>query len=627
MTIGSQKISIYKNVFDTQSQYTITIDDALSRIKNGKSAQAIITIRNEPDENRQSNLKNSLPSVTFSGIFKERIDEAMISHSGFICLDFDNVNVTEYKEKFKQWEHSYATWTSPRGNGVKVLLRIANPKKHREHFAALIKLYPNTDAKCANESRVCYESYDPEIYINREAKVFTQCLKIEVVETKKVSNDIFEVYRKLITWTEGSTKTDKSFHQGNRNYFVYVMAGAMCRFGISEESASQLIVSDYSQNDFTKKEIERAIRNAYKKNNTSYGTAEFSNGQIRTKETLYEINPQILEEGFNLDDVIYGSDVYEGAVNIYEKGYTTAETTHIPKLDEFFKFKRGELTVLSGIGNYGKSNYLYQLLLIKSYFDGIKWAIFSPEHTPAEEFYFDFTEMLLGCRADGGATDKPSKDLFDKAYEFVSQHFFYVFPTSIMPSPEYIKTKFMELILKEGVGGVLIDPFNQLANDWEKKAGRTDKYLETFLADLTMFGQKNNLFNLLICHPHKMQKDGTGNYPCPDVYDLADGAMWSAKATNILVYHRPVAQTDPENPMCEHHSKKIKRQKQVGKKGMFEFELARKKRRFYFDGFNPLDGNRFDANYSPQQPQYKIEGNPNLFIESRTIDDNENAPF
>lgn len=625
MIAGSQKISIYKNVFDTQSQYTVTIDAALARIKDGKSAQAIITLRHEQDEARQANLKNSLPSVTFSGIFKERTDGGLVSHSGFICLDFDNVNVTEYRKKFSEWEHTYATWTSPRGNGVKVLLRIANPKKHREHFAALIKLYPNTDAKCANESRVCYESYDKDIFINPQAKIFTQCLKLETVETKNVTNDVFEVYRKLVTWTENSTKSDKKFYDGNRNQFVYIMASAMCRFGISEQESLRLLVADYSQTDFTQREIERAVKNAYKRNNTSYGTAEFDNSNIRTKETLYEINPQVLEEGFNPDDVIYGSDVYEGAVKIYEKGYTTAETTHIPKLDIYFKFKRGELTVLSGIGNYGKSNYLYQLLLIKAYFDGIKWAIFSPEHTPAEEFYFDFTEMLLGCRADGGTHEKPPKELFDKAYEFVSQHFFYVYPTTIMPSPEYIKTKFMELILKEGVSGILIDPFNQLANDWGKSGGRSDKYLESFLADLTMFGQKNNLFNLLICHPTKMQKDGTGNYPCPDVYDLADGAMWNAKATNILVYHRPLAQTDPESPICEHHSKKIKRQKQCGKKGQFDFELNRKRRRFYFDNFNPLDGNRFEFG-APPQPQPTMEGNPNLFIEP-TKDDNPDAPF
>ena len=58
-----------------------------------------------------------------------------------------------------------------------------------------------------------------------------------------------------------------------------------------------------------------------------------------------------------------------------------------------------------------------------------------------------------------------------------------------------------------------------------------------------------------------MIKASDGNYPCPDVFDLTDGAMWNNKLDNILVYHRPFAQTDPSNPSCEFHSKKIRRQK------------------------------------------------------------------
>ena len=85
-----------------------------------------------------------------------------------------------------------------------------------------------------------------------------------------------------------------------------------------------------------------------------------------------------------------------------------------------------------------------------------------------------------------------------------------------------------------------------------------------------------------------MTKANDGNYPCPDVYDLTDGAMWNNKMDNILVYHRPLAQTDPQNPMCEFHSKKIRRQKTVGKKGYSIFEMDFLKRRYIFAGSDPL---------------------------------------
>lgn len=601
----SGRISIYRNVYDKTSKYTINILDALNRIKTGKSAKAIIELRNEVDIERKDKMKLNLPSVTFSGTFSERLDDKLIEHSGFICLDFDDVDIVEYKEKFKKWKYSYAVWVSPRGGGIKVLVKLKDGSKHRQHFLALKKLFPNTDEKCVNESRVCFESYDEDIYINENSNVFDDIAKVEVYVKTENRNE-YDNYKKLIAWLE---KSNKMFVSGNRNHYIFILAGAMCRFGFSESDTNEYLLEDFMSDDFSHKEISRTIQSAFKQNKPNAGTVEFNKDKIQSKETSYEVDPHIFEEGFKPKDIIYGSDVLEGALKILESGYESAETTYIPLLDEYFKFKKGELTVFSGVGNYGKSWYLYQLLLIKSFFNGDKWAIFSPEHFPAEEFYVDFTEMLLGCACDGGKDihgnekKRIPKEVFMPAYEFVSKHFFYIYPETISPTPEYVKTKFTELIIKENVSGVVIDPFNQLSNDYGKSGGRSDKYLETFLADCKHFGQINNVFFILVSHPHKLTKAADGNYPCPDIFDLADGAMWNNKADNILIYHRPFAQTIPDNSECEHHSKKLKRQKHKIKKGFFKFDFRRNRRRFYFDGKNPLEGNRFEYNSdNPQEP-------------------------
>lgn len=597
-------VSIYKDSFDVTSRYVVSVDDALLRIKNGKSQLKIIEIRNEADQERQQKLKLSLPSVTFSGTFSSRNDDGLIQHSGFICLDFDHTNVLEKKDFFTKWEYTYATWISPRGEGVKVLVKIADGRKHKEHFIALKNLFKDTDEKCINVSRVCFESYDPDIFINTKSRVFKEAI-VHEVESKVYTSTEFETYKKLIKWLENKGKI---FESGNRNQYVFVLAGAMCRYGFTQEETTSMLQSDYTESTFPEKEIVRAVRSAFKKNEKQAGTCEFRNEDLSVKETKVEVDPKTFEEGFKPTDVFYGADVFENAREIYRVGYKSAESTHVPKLDEYFKWKRGQTTILSGIGNYGKTFYLLQLMLIKSYFDNTKWALFSPEHTPAEEFYFDLTESLLGARCDGGARYKPSEEVFSKAYDFVSNHFYYVYPESIEPSPLIIKTKFLELILKEKVDGVVIDPFNQLSNNYGSAGGRSDKYLETFLSDWDRFSKVNNVYSVIVCHPHKLQKNASGNYPCPDVFDLADGAMWNNKAYNILIYHRPFAQTEPDNPICEHHSKKIKHQKSIGKRGWFEFVLNRDKRRFYFDNFSPLDGNRFEVGFGTQQELY----NPNI---------------
>jgi twinkle protein len=122
-----------------------------------------------------------------------------------------------------------------------------------------------------------------------------------------------------------------------------------------------------------------------------------------------------------------------------------------------------------------------------------------------------------------------------------------------------------------------------MSNDY---GSRDDKYLETFLSECTRFAVKNNVYYVIVAHPHKLQKDkDTKAYPCPDVFDLAGGAMWNNKADNILVYHRPNHHTDPTDRLCELHSKKIRRQKIVGEKGVEQFDYDKRRRRFVFDDY------------------------------------------
>jgi hypothetical protein len=224
-------------------------------------------------------------------------------------------------------------------------------------------------------------------------------------------------------------------------------------------------------------------------------------------------------------------------------------------------------------------------IIVRAIKYGEKYAIFSPENNPAEEFYHDLTEIYLGQQCLYPYVNEMK---YESAYDFISKHIFYVYPKDLAPTPEYIKERFLELIIKEKVNGCIIDPFNQLSNDYQSSGNRTDKYLETFLSDCSRFAQINNIYFVIVAHPHKMRKEADGNYPCPDVFDLADGAMWNNKMDNIIVYHRPNHQKDPSSPLCSFHSKKIRRQKQVGKKGEIEFEYNRKNRRYYFNGIDVI---------------------------------------
>jgi hypothetical protein len=606
------KVSIYRNSRDITGD-VITISKALDRIKDGKSRETVEKIRSAKTKEEADEIKKTLPGVCFSGRFSKRADGSLMEHSGYVVLDFDKVPDAEQKKKeLALSKYVLAAWISPSGNGVKALVEIEWESKHAEHFDALMQEFPDADKTGRNVSRLCFESFDPNILMNHQALAFDKLPVSDRVENRRqhteqiTVTDDDKIFNNLLTWM--ASRGD-AFREGERNHFVFKLAASCCRFGMLEETCYNMmmtyVVPDAS---FSQKECRNAVRSAYRANKSQWNTAEFTNEKLVTRTTKREIDIIITEEDaaeMSKEDVIYAEEVSDRAASIYLNGYKTAQPLGVPEIDKHFKRAKGELTAISGIGNYGKSAFMKWEMIFRMVVFGEKVAIFTPEELPAEQFYHDLVEIYFGCDCTPNNPGRPPYESYMKVYKMIGEHIFMVYPKDVAPTPDYVKEIFLSLIIKFNVDRVVIDPFNQMANDYAKSSGRTDKYLETFLSDCTRFARKNNVCFDIVIHPHKMRKGDDGNYPCPDVFDLADGAMWNNKVDNILIYHRPFAQTAPDDPTCEFHSKKIKKQKIVGQKGFCIFQLNRRIRRFTFNGVDYLqqaiDGK--NVQYPIEQPK------------------------
>ena len=581
-------VTIFKNIFSKEPHF-ITIEKALERIKKGSSKELVTEIRNTLDKEKANKIKLNLPSVCFSGKFGvDRKDDQLIEHSGFVVLDFDDISDLRDKQtEIISNDFVYACWVSPSGNGLKALVKIADRSKHREHFQSLQEVFPEIDKSGINVSRVCYESFDADIYINENATVFTKAKKIEKIIVSEIQNvDDSENFRRILKWL---TNKNDAFVTGERNTYIFKLASACCRFGIEENAALGLISAEYTvSNDFTMSEMKSAVKSGYRANRGNFGTASIQKEILVNKTTNFEIDvkKEFTEENgenYRIEDVVYGIDVKDRALSINEKGFEKIMGIGVPELDYLFKPKRGEISLLTGIGNYGKTAWQKSQILSRIIMYGEKVATFSPEDTPAEEYFHDYVEMILGCECTPFNPNRPSNEVYEAAYDFISKHIFYISAEMLSPTPQYIKEKFLELIVQEKVDFCCIDPFNQMTNDYKGFGGRTDKYLETLLSDFSRFAKKNDVYFWIVAHPKLMERDRSGNYKCPDVFDVADGAMWNNKMDNITVYHRPYAQTDPNNPLAEFHSKKIKK-KSVGRKGFVLAEYLWDRRRFFIAG-------------------------------------------
>lgn len=609
--------TIYKDIYSFKEPRYITVQAALERIRSGKSRDKVAEIRAAIDKEKQDVLKLQLPAVCFSGQFATREDSKIIQHSGFIVLDFDSIeNIDELAAKIYSDRFTYAMWLSPRGNGLKTLIRIADGARHREHFAALREKYPQIDKSGVNESRVCFESYDPNIYINEQAEIFTKTLTFERIEATKVIENQRDVFQNLLKW---QANKGGAFVKGERNAFIFKLAGACCRFGIGEDEAVSLILSEYpASNDFTAREAQNTIKSAYKRNNIAAGSAQFERDVLVDKVTRKEvdIDASVYDLEIAPKDIIYGQAVKENAIDIFCNGYAKISGIGLPAIDERWKSKKGELTGLTGIGNYGKSSFYKWYKLVRILLYGEKFVTFAPEDNPPEEYYHDFVEMLLGKNCtpfmfDGKPNlDKPSPEEYFHAYDFISNYVFYMYPKDDAPTLDYVLERFLEMVIKEKVAGCCIDPWNQVMHDYKGFGSNASKYLEYALGRIARFAQTNDVYMDIIVHPKMMPKASNGNYECPDIFDVNDGAMWNNKLDNLLVYHRPFGQTNRDDPTCEFHSKKIKRQKSVGKPGVSDGMFRRGTRRFEFDGvdqisyllsLNRLDFTRPVKDFTPAQ--------------------------
>lgn len=274
-----------------------------------------------------------------------------------------------------------------------------------------------------------------------------------------------------------------------------------------------------------------------------------------------------------VDGIYFVEDIFSSMFDNFKRGIQLAPATHFRQLDEHFRWKKGDLNLFTGYGNHGKTTFAIQLMLTKSMYDGWKWGIFSPENYPANDFYDDIIEMYTG-KWLGNMTDEEYVD----ACEFLNDHFYYVYPENSHDILS-IHDKFRYLILKKGVQGVMIDPFNQL-DHLQKAFQREDQYLSEIFKDIKRFALLNNVCYNIIAHPKNPKYDEKKKLPVVDMYDLAGGAMWGNKMDNILSYYRPDYHEDKNSTTVQVYVQKIKRKRTGGKLGSVDMQLIWSKKRY-----------------------------------------------
>jgi hypothetical protein len=236
------------------------LSDVLIAIKKGSTQKdVILEIRDKcKKEENYSGLKKTLEAFTPSGTFNDaRKINNLNKYSGVLVLDIDNLGIRKLpilKKKVIDCPYTLAAFISPSGTGLKILVKVdTNSNMHNVAFKQVSEYYTSEmdidiDTSGKDVSRLCFISYDSDLYENKNALVF------------KVIDSFQADYQKALK----TTQIKEEFKEGSRNNFIHYLACNCNRIGIPETVAESLITDNYK---YSGEDFSKTIKSAFSNSN------------------------------------------------------------------------------------------------------------------------------------------------------------------------------------------------------------------------------------------------------------------------------------------------------------------------------------------------------------------------
>jgi len=544
------RVTMFETLYSKKA-YHMPIAKALKRIKEGDSATKIETIRNGGEQAKD--FKKSLPVVLFSGEFETRNDNALARHSQFIVLDFDHIDVTASKALLSTDPYVYGCWVSPSGDGLKALVKVSNPERHRDHFRSLRTYFEKTydlevDESGINESRACFESYDPEIVINEESAVYGGLSSEKSESQVAVSKaGVYTDYQKINI----ASRLIRLCEDGEKHSTLLRAArfcGGLIAAGRAEEDEAIRVLT----REIMKREVDdeqlalRTIRDGIEA------------GKLRPiHETMDEENKMRREMAINDGDMSFISSddedfrwIDDYANGNIEVGLDTGDTS----MDEFFRYKK-EFTIINGHSNVGKTTMVLYLMVNAAIRHGWKWVVYSSENRTAA-----LKKTLIQFAMNKNVTSMNHMER-KRAYEWVGKHFTVISNKQVYSYGDIIV--FLEKILRQQeVDAVFVDPYNSLKLDMGTTNKSSHEYHYEAASEFLTFSTANNVAVWLNMHAFseaQRRKGDDGLPTAPYAEDTEGGGKFVNRADCFITIHRKVQHPDhSQRRITEFHVRKVR---------------------------------------------------------------------
>ena len=541
------KVTVFESLFK-ETPHHVPLKQVLSRIQTGKSSTLIDEVRGGDKE-----AKKKLPVVLFSGEFSSRKDDALFEHSGLVVLDFDHVDVDKTKQALATDDFVLACWTSPSGDGIKALVKITNPERHRDHFRSLIAYFDKqyglqVDETGINESRACFESHDPDMIVKDESKKFGSFVT-EYAEAQTPTNDGYEYtdYMKLNL----AARMIRNAEDGEK-HMALIKAATLCGGYIAagkmeEEEVVRVLFREISKRDIdSESQAKHTIRDGIEKGKTMPIREVIDEEKQAQREMLLSDGDMSFISSDD-EDFRWIDDFAQGLI---ELGLDTGDEL----LDKHFRYKK-EFVIINGHSNVGKTTTALYLMVNASVRHGWKWIVYSSENRTAA---VKMTLMQFAVNKKAGNMTYSERK---QAYKWVQEHFIVISNKQVYSYSDIIL--FMEKIMRQQpVDAVFVDPYNSLKLDMRNSSIGTHDYHYEAASEFLTFSTSNNVAVWLNMHAvtqAQRVKDAEGLPVAPYAEDTEGGGKFVNRADCFLTIHRKVQHPDPAvRCVSEFHVRKVR---------------------------------------------------------------------
>lgn len=271
---------------------------------------------------------------------------------------------------------------------------------------------------------------------------------------------------------------------------------------------------------------------------------EWPEGCKDANDTLVKHGKEALEQcilgaaAFPIDGVFTLQDVTPRVTHLFVNGWDRPVSTGWDELDQFYRVRPGEFTVVTGIPGSGKSNFVDALAVNLARIHGWRLMIFSPENQPVEDHVARMIEKHVGAPFYHGPTERMQESEMEVGIAWAMNHmFWYLPPEEDDWTIENILSAAKQLVRQKGIQGLVIDPWNELECARPREMTETE-YISKVLKKIRQFARRHAVHVWVVAHPQKLLRSDDGNYPVPTMYDIAGSAHWRNKADNGLCVWR-----------------------------------------------------------------------------------------